>query len=1044
MYTLGRKLPRGTIVVSEGDRLRLDLESVRSDLSEFHHHLREGHLDGARALLASGFLGELDHIPTESLRDWIDSKRLRLRSQLRDQAAARWTELQDTGRWAEAASAASVLLFLDPTDERALRRLILAKGMGGRIQEAEASYRSFAERNQAALAGNAWKPSDETCGLIERIRSLRASRIAERGPSPGELDSEPQLVGREGELALLTRRLVTPRAGELRITLVSGEAGIGKSRLIREAILASALGGSVTLSGGSAEFERDIPLNPILEALGDSRVGDAVNRLGDPWQSVLLALMPRFHRGSGPLPEVPYVRPGSVPRRLYEAIHLLLRELVSEGPVVLFLDDFHWADETSISVLEFLRRRWKDGPFSVVLAVRPETTAVSPAVARFLEGLKGFAGAEILDLDELSDEAAHELIQQAARGPVPRQTREEILSLGGRIPFYLIELTVEYLAGRLVKPPDLGDLRPIPLNIRQVLDQRLVDLSHAADSVLAALSVYSHPAYPREIARLSELEEHEAVDGLDELQTLHLVRWTEQGAALRHALIRQTVYHRLSDPRRAWLHGRAARHLATRPAPQPVNELSLHFHRAGEKQEALRFSLAAAEKAEASGAVPEALRFLSIARKNTQDPAQVTEIIGKLAHLNYLHRNLQEAAPLLELASSRFTTLGRIADALMAQIRRIDALSHCEALPLEDVLSDLDRIKETARQQQYWEAMAEALNVEAQLLHRDCKVDKIKKLLAEVEGYIGLGSEKADCVLHSILVHHLFYGESSKALDNLSCAARAALQHGYEAEALLTLNRLLVVLSLRGLLDSKEWMWVRQETARHASRSGDLSMRFNAKANLGVWYLDVGDLDRAQLVFQEAHEVIKGTADQRSQATSHYNRGELCLVQRRVDEARHHYQELRQLIGPATPRYQELATLAGLGLCELLQGDLRAARFWEDRLSGQIAGFPVWTHDPWVILSFLAEVARRRGGWSASRAVLLEGAALVKDRLPVSWIKLVLDAARLAFKHRHPVPELEEALELAASLGLSTRVRQLSALREPRHPSQTNVHHERN
>ena len=170
-----------------------------------------------------------------------------------------------------------------------------------------------------------------------------------------EADPRPPLVGRADELAVLSAAVRSVQGTGLRIVVVRGEGGMGKTRLVEEALAGAPLDGVRVLRGHSSEFERDIPLNPILEAFMEPEIGAYIQELEDPGRLVLLALMPEFHHGPGPLPELPYIQPGSVPRRLFEAIRQLFVSVARDAPSIVLVDDFQWVDETSVAALEYLR-----------------------------------------------------------------------------------------------------------------------------------------------------------------------------------------------------------------------------------------------------------------------------------------------------------------------------------------------------------------------------------------------------------------------------------------------------------------------------------------------------------------------------------------------------------------------------------------------------------------------------------------------------------------------------------------------------------------
>lgn len=151
VHTVNRKSGDGSLIVKSAERYGLN-DDVATDLATLMEGLSKGLLEEAAEIFSRGFLSELASTPTDAFADWIDATRLKLRANIREAAAARWTELTQEGRWHEASGPAQVLLSLDPGDEKALQMVIRARAMSGRVKEAEAVYSSFAERAESAAA----------------------------------------------------------------------------------------------------------------------------------------------------------------------------------------------------------------------------------------------------------------------------------------------------------------------------------------------------------------------------------------------------------------------------------------------------------------------------------------------------------------------------------------------------------------------------------------------------------------------------------------------------------------------------------------------------------------------------------------------------------------------------------------------------------------------------------------------------------------------------------------------------------------------------
>ena len=155
--------------------------------------------------------------------------------------------------------------------------------------------------------------------------------------------------------------------------------GIGKTRLVREALARAPFDGLRVLQRTCSDFEQTIPLSPILRSLTPDWVGHAIHEVGHPWDSILLPLLPELWQAGRP--ESPAFRGQAeeVPSATREAFLRLFTQLADTDPLVVFLDDFHWVDRTSLSVLEHLRGRWTGRGLVLVLALRPaEVRPTSP------------------------------------------------------------------------------------------------------------------------------------------------------------------------------------------------------------------------------------------------------------------------------------------------------------------------------------------------------------------------------------------------------------------------------------------------------------------------------------------------------------------------------------------------------------------------------------------------------------------------------------------------------------------------------------------
>lgn len=989
LYSLSHKVSSGPIT-AKGEQIRPNVEIATSDLVEYQDALREGKVAEAAELMERGFLANLPEEVTESFGDWMEAKRLRFRRELRERASALWSAARREARWPLALEAAQALLHIDPLDEEALRKVVLGRAMLGRLAEARAARQAFEERFRLELGK--WAPGSETRALLDRIEMI--SGEGQDPPSDdGEPLSEPPFCGRERELAALSRALAVQAEDGLFLVTVRGEGGMGKTRLIEEALKGTRIQGIQVLSARSSEFERDIPLNPILEALSRPDVGNVIRNLEDPWRRVLLSLMPELHEGPGPLPEIPHVQPGSLPRRLFEAIRQIFLAVAEQGPVILFLDDFHWADDTSIAALEYLRRRWEGGGLRIVLAVRPEDLERGGAAARFVDALEALHEAKHIELGDLSGEAVRALIDEVGDERVTKGQMERIAALSGRSPFFVIELTLEVIAGREIPVSDAVEFTPIPISIRQLLSHRLAGLSERAELLLSLLVTFGRPLPDDDLRRLFPVSAQGLVDGLEELLQLRLVeRAGVSGIRVRHELIRQTVYGRLSEARRSFIHDRIAHFLVRSRDPLPIDELALHFDRAGAKNEAFEFAIKAANAAEGSGAISEALHFLGVARRNTDDSSASTTILWRLGHLNYLHRNLSEAGPLLELAASRLRAQDCPSQAFEAEAEKLDTLASLGALPEKDILREIHQLRDAAKETQNWGIVSTVMDTAVHIHHRANDPEAVRKCLEEIESFLNRGDHEAQCLMRSSLFTHVYYGIPKKGILFSKEAVEMAERLERRDLWLKVVNRYLVATTVQGIFNIQNCIPLIRHAQEIAKVSGDLISRCRLHSNLGVWNIDEGQYDSALQELSYASEMLKDTEAPHLKVNLFYNLGEAHYLIRNIAESHFYFAKAEEEFGHALPGYYAQLIQSGLGLCELYNGNLSAASKIEQGLNIKEID---WNYDPSLYVTFKRHMLAKRGKHVEAIELIERYISALQYRFPIQALRLKIDLARL-------------------------------------------------
>src|SRR6266511_4116817 len=380
-------------------------------------------------------------------------------------------------------------------------------------------------------------------------------------------------VGRERELEELERALGAARDGNGGTVLLVGEAGIGKTRLAAEVASRARDTGFEVLLGRSIDLVgTELPYQPFVEALR-------------------------------PLPGPRQVgrKPGSQLQVFEETLTLLSERAVS-APVLLVLEDLHWADISTLDLVVFLAHNLDDRPVPVLLLAtyRADDPSSAERMRRLADGVRRSGSALVLELGPLGRDELTALLAAHADAPLPAAVAETIVARSEGNPFFAEELLA-------VAGDDGGQL---PHAVRDLLLQRVASLDRSTQRVLRLASAAGREVgYPLRQATV-ELSEGDLRDSL--LQAVEqrvLVADQASGTfRFRHALLAEAIYATILPGEREELHARLADALTRDGAP--AAELAPHWAAAGRSSEALVASVEAARQAEAVFGLSEARAHL--------------------------------------------------------------------------------------------------------------------------------------------------------------------------------------------------------------------------------------------------------------------------------------------------------------------------------------------------------------------------------------------------------------------------------------------------
>jgi DNA-binding CsgD family transcriptional regulator len=380
-----------------------------------------------------------------------------------------------------------------------------------------------------------------------------ATNVAQRG---GEL------VGRAGELAEFERVLDRLAEGRPWVVELFGEPGIGKSRLLGELAHRAAARGWLVLDGRATEFEQDVPFGAIIDALNDY-LGTLDSRFVHALEpAALLELAEVFPSLSAFADDASSQRAQADRYRFRYAIRAVLEQLAARRPVLLALDDVHWADPASFDLIAHLLRRFR-GPLLMALALRQTPARLAGA---FEEATRAGFGTR-LDLGPLTQDEAQALIDPG----LDRATRTELYRESGGNPFYLEQLLRYRPRGPSAPAPlePMAESWALPPAVVAAIQDELARIKGESRLVLDAAAIVGESFEPEPVAAIAELTVASVLAAVDELLNADIIRATAtpRRFRFRHPIVRRAVYDGMRPGWRLGAHARAAAALIAARAP---------------------------------------------------------------------------------------------------------------------------------------------------------------------------------------------------------------------------------------------------------------------------------------------------------------------------------------------------------------------------------------------------------------------------------------------------------------------------------------------
>ncbi|GER89953.1 hypothetical protein KDW_41150 [Dictyobacter vulcani] len=664
------------------------------------------HLQEAVGLYRGGFLEDFVLRDAADFDHWVGVQRQSWFARI-EQILDWLSQLQHAeGQIEQAIKTVERWRTCDPLNEAVYLRLMqLHFSLGNRVAALK-TYETCQEMLRTELGA---RPSSKLLALADIIRNTSpVSRVKNHANAPVRSSSvrtflEIPFVGRGANVSRLITLYEKAVSGQPQIVMLEGEAGAGKSRLASVFLDWAKVQGAGILEGKAYETYQRLAYQPLLDCFRpfSEQEQDLRQLLSDTWIAELSRLLPELRERYPDLPP-PTIDEAFASSRLLEALARLGQAAAAQQPLLIFIDDMQWADEATLDACHYLCRRWMERAIPALFLFNRRTGSkrVESRLVEWLASLKSVASLTRVELGPLSPQDILQIVHslseahetQSAEPYIflpgepseshvqsPTTTRLSPEQFGAWLyaetqgqPFYLVallEALLEHggLVPRLLKgkgwifEPQVALLHAgapggiLPADVREVLQNRLAQLSSTAREFLAAGAVLDHDFTFGDLCRIAQLSTQEGLVGLDEaLNSLFLCESRRQSGGLNaicyvfaHDKVRELVYIEAGKERRRVFHARALQLLEETGAP--AAEVAYHAVASGATDTAFRWSLAAGDEALNVFAMRDAIGHYEQARLlMAEHKLQISA--DELAHLftrlgrAYEHRNDASAA----------------------------------------------------------------------------------------------------------------------------------------------------------------------------------------------------------------------------------------------------------------------------------------------------------------------------------------------------------------------------------------------------------------
>jgi DNA-binding SARP family transcriptional activator len=605
LHQIKQKLNNGEVIQIDSRTLQLN-PKIQIDLTDFSTAMDSAELarrakdvEAEQAALETASAFYRGDLLPNLYDDWLIPERDRLRDTFIRAMDRLIALLEARQHYRDAIQHAQRLLQTDKLREGTYRALIRLHALNNDRAAALNVYHTCAETLSKELGV---EPDSSTRELYERL--LRSDAQLSRINAPARPISTP-LVARELEWKQLVTEWKKASNGELRTVLLSGEAGIGKTRLAEELLHWASRQGIHTAFAACYSAEGQISFGPVAEWLH----GFSLENLDVQQRSELSRLLPEL-RGESTTPQP--MTENWQKQLFFEA--MARGVLGTNEPTVLFLDDIQWCDNDTLAWLRYFLHFDRKAKVLVLVTLRAEELPANNELQLLLIDLRAEGRLTEMELSRLDEKQTGELGSHLLGMNFSEAEAATLFLESEGVPLFVVEMAnagVRVESNLAVGAGTGARDAKLPPRLQAVLEGHLARLSSPARAVIESAAVIGREFDFGLLRKVSELDEGVTVNALDELWRLRMIRERGGDYDFSHDKLREATLANISPIRLRWLHQRAGEALETELENLGYPRIAEHFERAGLQKKALEYYVRAAGQAEHLFAFNEALDLLN-------------------------------------------------------------------------------------------------------------------------------------------------------------------------------------------------------------------------------------------------------------------------------------------------------------------------------------------------------------------------------------------------------------------------------------------------